>query len=80
MVKLIDNFTDAEGNIVKQTQRKKKILTVANPDLRGTGKGAKIRGEPVLLPGPSPRSATVKFCGCKINTTIKGESYLIGKS
>ena len=54
MVKLIDNFTDAEGNIVKQTQRKKKILTVANPELRGTGKGAKIRGGTGLTPGPLP--------------------------
>ena len=66
--------------ILSNKHREKKILTVANPDLRGTGKGAKIRGEPVLPPGPSPRSATVKFCSCKINTTIKGESYLIGKS
>ena len=35
-------------------REKKKILTVAYPDLRGTGKGAKIRGGTGLTPGPLP--------------------------
>ena len=44
MVKLIDNFTDAEGNIVKQTQRKKKDFNSGLSRPEGYGKRGQDKG------------------------------------